>query len=104
MNRLILAMDRRVLDNYGIPKDISILTYQQRECIYAHTFICDEEPHNKEYFGMGIGTWESVAENIDVKPDTLAYLKRVFLEEVKRDLDIDLSKEPLKVIGLVCTE
>lgn len=104
MNRLILAMDRKVLADYGIPEDISALAYPQRECIYAHTFICDKGPHNKEYFGVGIDAWDSVAERIDVKPDTLAYLRRVFLEEVKRDLDIDLSKEHFKVIGLVCTE
>ena len=104
MNRLILAMDKKILDKYLDFKKVSELTQEQRDFIYTHTFICDKEPHTKEYFGIGIDAWQTVAENIDVKPDTLAYLRRVFREKVKGDLGIDLSREPLKVIGLVCTE
>lgn len=65
-----------------------------------HFWVCDD----KVFFGALITGWtESYRENMDIRPDTIAYIERTFKEEFKEIYKIDFT-EKLRICGVTLSD
>lgn len=54
---------------------------------------------NDNHFGVTIASWKDVVRQVDVKPDTLAYLRRSMITDVGTELGITLKDSAFSIIG-----
>lgn len=75
-------------------------TQVQNAYIGMHTFSCiDDFGKERKFFGQYIEGWDTVRTEIDIKPDTIAFIQRSFIDDTKRILEIDINTK-MYLIGI----
>lgn len=79
-------------------------TQVQNAYIEMHTFSCtDDFGIKRKFFGQYIEGWDTVRTEIDIKPDTIAFVQRSFIDDTKRVLGIDINMK-MYLIGINMNE
>lgn len=77
-----------------------VWTQNQKGYIEMHTFSCiDDFGKERKFFGQYIEGWDTVRTEIDIKPDTIAFIQRSFIDDTKRILEIDINTK-MYLIGI----
>lgn len=75
-------------------------TENQKAFIDIHTFdSVNEKGEVGKYFGIILDSWNGFKEGIDVKPSTIAYVSRGFVERVENVLGYEVLSL-FKIIGI----
>ena len=75
-------------------------TQKQQGYIEMHTFSCiDDFGKERKFFGQYFEGWDTVRTDIDIKPDTIAFVQRIFIEDAKKILGIDINTK-MYLIGI----
>lgn len=78
---------------------------EKMKFIGEHMFRCEERWDGitvvRKVFGVVVDSWVEFNGALDIKPDTLAYVERLFRESVRLNLGLDLN-DKLYVIGMTC--
>ena len=75
-------------------------TQNQNDYIEMHTFSCiDDFGKKRKFFGQYFEGWSTVRTDIDIKPDTIAFVQRIFVEDTQKILGIDINRK-MYLIGI----
>ena len=76
---------------------------EKKQFIREHTFRCDEHWDGitivRRVFGVQVDSWVEFNGGLDIRPDTISYVERIFRDEVRNTLGIDFD-DKLYIIGM----